>query len=490
MNRYLASEFIASRSSSTAWLTLTALPLLFLTYTLARVVTEDPDATGILMWQSMYATGIAAPLTAMFAASAELREHHARMGGRHWRGLSMRSLRLARFVAVIACVAVFHVLNFGGTWLLAVLDGRTGANRILLLGVLSWTGAIGVAGLAMACARNTNIVITLVVFLVWQLAGTTRTIVEGPVWWAFPFAWPVRLLLPVLQVHQNAVPLEPDAALRHESPWLALLLCLVLAVAGAIIAVVTPRYRIAFRRTHQHVSTAVLREASTRRPADRPRNVLPALLPVALTPGRAQLYHIVHNFNAVCCHDLPTQLYPRPIHIRHTPHRGRHTTSTHLAHHRPRMEHHAHRKSTLHTSAPQHPRTMCKHHEHHRSACRTHLRQLLKHRTDTTHTSHPSRMHAYHDRTADSNQIRHGNHHHLGSYLDNHLCHARRRCSCQHPTMATRGSSLARNRTRPSLARGLQHRSNSMRDTLSVMRPHAAHPSQRVAPRWVRCHGV
>lgn len=293
MNKYLASEFIASRSSSTAWLTLTALPLLFLTFTLARVVTEDPDATGILMWQSMYATGIAAPLTAMFAASAELRERHARMGGRHWRGLSMRSLRLARFVAVIACVAVFHVLNFGGTWLLAVLDGRTGANRILLLGVLSWIGAIGVAGLAMACARNTNIVITLVVFLVWQLAGTTRTIVEGPVWWAFPFAWPVRLLLPVLQVHQNAVPLEPDATLRHESPWLALLLCLVLAVAGAIIAVVTPRYRIAFRRTHQHVSTAVLREASTRRPADRPRNVLPALLPVALTPA-------VHSCIVLC----------------------------------------------------------------------------------------------------------------------------------------------------------------------------------------------
>lgn len=186
MNRYFASEFIASRSSSTAWLTLTALPLLFLTFTLARVATEDPDATGILMWQSMYATGIAAPLTAMFAASAELRERHARMGGRHWRGLSMRSLRLARFVAVIACVAVFHVLNFGGTWLLALLDGRTGANRILLLGVLSWVGAIGVAGFAMACARNTNIVITLVVFLVWQLAGTTRPIVEGPVWWAFP----------------------------------------------------------------------------------------------------------------------------------------------------------------------------------------------------------------------------------------------------------------------------------------------------------------
>ncbi|CAB1050306.1 hypothetical protein NCTC10648_02359 [Corynebacterium diphtheriae] len=206
MNKYLASEFIASRSSSTAWLTLTALPLLLLTFTLARVVTEDPDATEILMWQSMYATGIAAPLTAMFAASAELREHHARMGGRHWRGLSMRSLRLARFVAVIACVAVFHVLNFGGTWLLAVLDGRTGANRILLLGVLSWVGAIGVAGLAMACARNTNIVITLVVFLVWQLAGTTRPIVEGPVWWAFPFAWPVRLVLPVLQVHQKRRP--------------------------------------------------------------------------------------------------------------------------------------------------------------------------------------------------------------------------------------------------------------------------------------------
>ncbi|CAB0829492.1 hypothetical protein FRC0337_00039 [Corynebacterium diphtheriae] len=43
MNRYFASEFIASRSSSTAWLTLTALPLLFLTFTLARVVTEDPE---------------------------------------------------------------------------------------------------------------------------------------------------------------------------------------------------------------------------------------------------------------------------------------------------------------------------------------------------------------------------------------------------------------------------------------------------------------
>ena len=116
--RQLYAELLRARGTSLVWLPLIAVPLVLLTYNLSRLASPATDATGVLMWQSMYVTGMAAPLVAMFAAAAEAREKRARFGGTHMRlaGLPkvrrtrfLNAERLARLLVVLLSIAVFHV---------------------------------------------------------------------------------------------------------------------------------------------------------------------------------------------------------------------------------------------------------------------------------------------------------------------------------------------------------------------------------------------
>lgn len=240
MNRYLSAELLRARHTALVWLPLAAIPLVALTYNLAIVVNPDADAASILMWQAIYLTGFAAPLAALFAATAEQREKKANYGGTLWLVLDRKRERAARLTIVLVSLAAFHILNFGGTGLLLTLGGRSDMNRVFFLGFCAFVGTIGVAGLATALARLTNLLTTLVVFTAWQIIGITRPVVEGDMWWAYPMAWPVRLVLPILGVHQNSVPLEPGSALSRENPVFPLLLCTLLAFIGIISATVAP----------------------------------------------------------------------------------------------------------------------------------------------------------------------------------------------------------------------------------------------------------
>lgn len=244
---YIAAEFIRARGTALQWLPLLAIPLVLVTSSLAIAVDNHDDATGMLMWQAIYLTGLAAPLAGLFASVAEAREKSARYGGTMWLPLDKKRQRAARAFVTFLSLAAFHVLNFGGTWLLALLLGRAGSERILVLGIYALFSAVGISGLAAAVARMSNVVVTLVVFFAWQLTGTIKQVVEGDWWWAWPMAWPVRLVLPVLKVHQNAVPLEPESPLINEQPWLALGLCLMLAVFGVAAALFTPE-QVTWRR--------------------------------------------------------------------------------------------------------------------------------------------------------------------------------------------------------------------------------------------------
>jgi len=257
MNRYLSAELLRFRTSALQWLPLTAVPLVMLTYVLATAVDPREDAVGVLMWQAIYLTGMAAPLAALFAAAAENREKKAGYGGALWMPVSHRRMRGARFAVVLLSLAVFHLLNFGGTWLVTALAGRPGAERILQLGIYAFVGAIGVAGLSSVVARVTNFITALGVAMAWQMIGIVKPTVEGARWWLWPMAWPVRLVLPVLGVHQNAVPLDPDSPLNGEAPGRAIVLCLVLAVVGTATAVLVPENVHISRRGRQRAVSPV-----------------------------------------------------------------------------------------------------------------------------------------------------------------------------------------------------------------------------------------
>lgn len=238
--RYLPAELLSARGTALQWLPLFALPLVLMTFNFSRFSFSTGDATALLYWQALYLTGMAAPLIAVFAASAEAREKAANYGGAAWLPINEKVQHIARLLVVVLSLAAFHFLNFGGTWLASVLTGRIGSLRILWLGLLAFVGCLGIAGLASALARVTNLITTLVVFVAWQFIGILPSVVEGRTWWLWPMAWPLRLVLPVARIHQNATPLEPGSALAAEDPWTALLLCLALASLGIAAAVLIP----------------------------------------------------------------------------------------------------------------------------------------------------------------------------------------------------------------------------------------------------------
>ncbi len=263
--RYLSAELLRCRGSALQWLPLLALPLVVMTVFFSAFASSAEDATGVLGWQSMFITGMYAPLIAVFAGVPERREVLSRGGGTLWRRLHPRYEHASRFLFVVVSLAVFHLLNFGLSWAAVAAQGRADHQLLLIAGVYSFLGAIGIAGLATACARRLGLAVTLILAVIWQVISVLPRVVEGQLWWAFPPAWPLRLLLPALRIHQNSVPLEPGDPLLQESPLPALALCLILAVAGSLTATMTPRRL---------------------RPLSRPRRVTAPTVSAAATPAQ------------------------------------------------------------------------------------------------------------------------------------------------------------------------------------------------------------
>lgn len=235
---HLRAELIRVRGSALARLPLLGL-LLGAVTALFGPLSAPPgaDAATVLNWQGLYLTGMAAPLVGLFAAVAESRERTARAGGTAWRPVPVRRQRAARLVVVWLAVAAFHVLNFGVTFLAAVLFGMARAWLVAAVGAAALLGALGVAGLAAALARRRGTVAVLVAGVVWQILGAA---VAAPWWWTLPPTWPLRLVLPLLGVQFNLLPLEPGSPLAAQTPWWPAALCGLLALFGAAGAVTVP----------------------------------------------------------------------------------------------------------------------------------------------------------------------------------------------------------------------------------------------------------
>lgn len=294
---YLSAELLRSRGSALQWLPLLALPLVIMTIIFSSMASARTDATGVLAWQSLFVTGMYSPLTGLFAAIPERRETITRSGGTQWRNLNPRLENAARFIVVIVSLGVFHILNFGVSWFVVAAQGRENHELILVAGLYSFLGALGIAGLSAACARRLGFGLTLVAAALWQIISILPCTVESGRWWAFPPAWPQRLLLRALRIHQNSVPLEPQDPLLTSSPLPAFILCVILAVLGALAAVYTPRrYRPMFSLRHRFarsttaqtdadVANTTMEEAQVWQPTRHPcGGTVLAVVHVARTP--------------------------------------------------------------------------------------------------------------------------------------------------------------------------------------------------------------
>ncbi|MBP3947975.1 hypothetical protein [Corynebacterium sp. Marseille-P3884] len=287
--RELRAEWIRAKGSVLWWLAGAGV-LLGVVLSAMSVAGTVQDATDMLNWQALLVTGMLAPIAALYAGLLEQREKQSRAGGTLWRPASKRATRAARLLVVWAALGLFFLLDFGATWAVAALFGLDHAPRVLLIGLFTWVGSLGAAGLAAGISRRYGLLAALGFAVVWQFG--LGFLAERDWWWLNPGAWSMRLVVPAMGLHINATPLEADSPLLDESPWPAFALCVLLAAVGMAVAVLTPprTSRVRRRRTTVHEVTApvprTFASPTVNRPAGAPRlAALRGLHRAALNPA-------------------------------------------------------------------------------------------------------------------------------------------------------------------------------------------------------------
>lgn len=239
--RALRAEMIRAKGSASARFALVGLALSVLQGLGWWTVSSRamPDWLGLLGWQSLYVTGLFAPVVALLASTTVAREAAAREGGTWTRPLSPRTAVLARMVVLgwqsllLQAALTLPMLGFGMAGGLA--DPPVGRFVLLWL-VLTATSFLP---LALVLARRVGTIATVALALGWQIAGTVAA--ESPHWWALPWSWAVRAALPVLGIHQNAVRLEPGSPVWSWSPLAPVVMSV--ALAGVVVAIAAARAR-------------------------------------------------------------------------------------------------------------------------------------------------------------------------------------------------------------------------------------------------------
>lgn len=223
--RAFSAELVRVRRTTTMRLTVVGLVISVLqglgwAFLSSRSLAAWPQ---LLAWQSVYATTLAIPLASLLGALTATRERRARGGGTDWRAVSPAVVRGARL-----CLAALQLLAFNLALNLPVLVWGSMAGladppigRLLALAGLEWALCLAPLALGLVLGRWFGMLAAVGAAIVWQIAGTISA--ESSVWWAMPWTWQVRPLLPLLGVHANGVPLEPGSPVWGYQWWPATL---------------------------------------------------------------------------------------------------------------------------------------------------------------------------------------------------------------------------------------------------------------------------
>ncbi|MEV6256344.1 ABC transporter permease [Nocardia sp. NPDC051911] len=158
--------------------------------------------------------GVLIPMTAALLAALSVRADQDA-----WRllfsyAVPRNKYLLAKYLGLAALTAVSTTLLALLLSVGAALSGRFGTSvaTIVAASYLPWLAGLGTAAVA------------LVVSVVWGLGPTITTGVVGMMsgmliadksWWmAVPFAWPMRVILPLAGIGPNGVPLPADSPVR------------------------------------------------------------------------------------------------------------------------------------------------------------------------------------------------------------------------------------------------------------------------------------
>ncbi|WP_069165967.1 ABC transporter permease [Nocardia altamirensis] len=179
---------------------------------------------------SLEAWGVLIPMTAALLAALSVRADQDA-----WRLLFSYAVPRSRYLvgkylalAVLSAVstALLAALLCGG----AALTGRLSGSlpTILAASVLPWLAGLGCAALALLIAVMWGLGPTIAVGVLGMMSGM---LISDKSWWmTVPFAWPMRVILPLAGIGPNGVPLPADSPVRDRGVILpAIALSLVLA---------------------------------------------------------------------------------------------------------------------------------------------------------------------------------------------------------------------------------------------------------------------
>ena len=202
------------------------------------VAARDPaDWQGLFSWQTLYVTGLLAPMMALLATMVARREQIAREGGTWVRPVPHATSVAARMVILAGQSALFHVGLVLPLVLVGILKGlqQPPLGQMVAMIAVVWATALLPLSLAMLLTRWMGMVPVIGLALVWQIAGTLTA--ETPAWWAQPWSWPVHAAMPILQIHANGVRLEAASPVQSWNPVWPTLLCVVVAIFAAALQI-------------------------------------------------------------------------------------------------------------------------------------------------------------------------------------------------------------------------------------------------------------
>ncbi|QBD75893.1 lantibiotic immunity ABC transporter MutE/EpiE family permease subunit [Ktedonosporobacter rubrisoli] len=231
------SEWLRLKRTSAFWLVgILPLSLVLLSFVL-RFLSSNVDTWNIYIWTTFNWWSLFwLPLgIALLAAQTTVLE--ARAGS--WKALRARAIKPAWLYAGKLCVLVVH--TFISALLLLLLCLLVGAPTLhsaipwqALLGgsLLTWIAALPLVALMLLCGTLGGYAMTALITLIFSMIGAMAA--EQSYWFLVPWAWPLRVAIPLVGVHPNGIPLEKTDPLWHLPilPIIALaLLCFVLFAA-------------------------------------------------------------------------------------------------------------------------------------------------------------------------------------------------------------------------------------------------------------------
>ena len=193
---------------------LLALPMLWAT--LSNNMGEPPA----VIWQDFQGStfefwGVLTPMGAAILAALSVQQDRE-----SWRFLltypvKPAQLFLAKFVGLALLTLLSSFMLFVGLLFAGSVIGSFDLMTAFSACFLPWLAGLGVLALFLTLSLMTGLGTTIGVGVFGMLSGAL--LADKSVWIYLPFAWSLRVILPIAEIHASGIPLPPESPLRDLS---------------------------------------------------------------------------------------------------------------------------------------------------------------------------------------------------------------------------------------------------------------------------------